>query len=117
MVPKGYSAPFTLSLPRSAPRARMHSAPRAAPPAPRPHSTSRETRIAWWIVAAACAINAALLLALGYAGVTMNRAALEIEKSTISREVDRAVLTHLGEQKGVALWDEAVVRTAHRDRS
>jgi diguanylate cyclase (GGDEF)-like protein len=95
----------------------MNSAFSTTAPAKRPHSTSRETRIAWWIVAAACAINAALLLALAYAGVTMNRAARATEKSTISREVDRAVLTRLGEQKGVALWDEAVVRTAHGDRA
>ena len=87
-----------------------------APPK-RPHSTSREARIAWWIVAAACAINAALLLALAYAGVTMNRSARAAEKNMISREFDRAVLARLGEQKGVALWDEAVVRAERRDRA
>src|SRR5437868_3881762 len=85
-------------------------------PVARAHSPRREARIAWWIIAAATVINATLLMALAYAGYSMNRSARAAEKATISREIDRAVLTRLGELKGVALWDEAVVRTQLRDR-
>lgn len=63
------------------------------------------------------AINGILLVALGYAGLSMNRSARLAERRAISRELDRAVLTRLGEQKGAALWDSAATHAERHDRA
>lgn len=57
----------------------------------------------------------AVIIGAVYAGMAMNKAALNIESGIIEKEIDRIVVKTLDEQKSVALWDEPLERIPHKD--
>lgn len=74
-----------------------------------------DRKLALRITAILMGLAIAVIIGAVYAGMAMNKAALNIESGIIEKEIDRIVVKTLDEQKSVALWDEPLERIPHKD--